>query len=110
MTYLLLDIPDFLKREKRDTPVKVRASRRTRRVQVDTPRPPRSWRSAAKVRVVVTAEWPASFPSGNRVCLVQRGESKRAKFVKVKEWPCYYGATYKVARDVFERSVVGETK
>lgn len=113
MTYTYdpaLNIPDFLKREKHDAPKKMRAPRRTRRVRVSTPKPPKTWRDAAKVRVVVGAGWPRSFPAGNRVCLVLRGKTKRSKFVRVREWPCYYGVTHKVARDVFESSVVGETK
>ena len=100
-----LDIPPFLKRSKSDAPKSIRRTRK-KRIKVSVPKPPKSWRHAEKVRVKVAGGWPPAYPIGNRSCLVLRGKTKRGKFVRVREWPCYSATTYKVDREVFERSVI----
>lgn len=105
MTTDPLTIPTFLKRSKSDVPKSVERKGRSKRIKISVPNPTKAWRHADKVRVKVSDGWPVSFPAGNRSCLVLRGKTTRSKFVRVMEWPCYNAKVYKVARDVFERSI-----
>ena len=100
-------IPEFLRATNRtDAPSSIRRRVRRKRIKIDLPKLPKSWRGADKVRVRAYTNWPPSFPAGHRSVLVLRGKTNRGKFVRVREWGSHQCRVWKVRRDVFERSII----
>ena len=99
-------IPEFLRAYAAAVPSSNSQRVRRKRVKFDLPKLPKSWRGAEKVRVQVYSNWPPSFPGGFRTVWVLRGKTNRGKFVRVREWGSHQCRTWKVRRDVFERSII----
>ena len=103
----MLPIPSFLKRAKGESKgfTKPRAPRR---YKLQLPPIPKNWKDAEKVRVSAYS-FPGNFPCGQRSVLVKRPKTSRGKVVRVREFPCYNSKVYRVARDIFEHSVIKES-
>ena len=99
-------IPSFLKRAKGESKGFTKPSAPRRR-KLKLPPIPKSWKDAEKVRVSAYS-FPGNFPCGHRSVLVKRPKTRRGKVVRVREYPCWNSKVYRVAREIFERSVIKE--